>query len=207
MLDAFEAANDVLYGAVSGIAEVIKCPGLVNVDFADVRTVMSEMGMAMMGSHLASGEDRAKRAAEGAVASPLLEGVDLHGARGVLVNITASLSLKMKEVHEVMATIRKFTAEDATIIVGTVIDEDLDEEFRVTIVATGIGGNSNEVKAMPRVVRRTGTDDAVAEVIREDDEKTPAVVRRRGRQVVVEALKKDGVEDLDIPAFLRRSAD
>jgi cell division protein FtsZ len=207
MLDAFEAANDVLYGAVSGIAEVIKCPGLVNVDFADVRTVMSEMGMAMMGSHQAFGEDRAKRAAEGAVASPLLEGVDLHGARGVLVNITASLSLKMKEVHEVMATIRKFTAEDATIIVGTVIDEDLDEDFRVTIVATGIGGNSNEVKAMPRVVRRTGTDDAVAEVIREDDDKTPAVVRRRGRQVVIEALKKDGVEDLDIPAFLRRSAD
>ena len=141
MLDACEAANDVLYGAVSGIAEVIKCPGLVNVDFADVRTVMSEMGMAMMGSHLASGDDRAKRAAEGAVASPLLEGVDLHGARGVLVNITASLSLKMKEVHEVMATIRKFTAEDATIIVGTVIDEDLKNDFRVTIVATGIGGS------------------------------------------------------------------
>jgi cell division protein FtsZ len=206
MLDAFEAANDVLYGAVSGIAEVIKCPGLVNVDFADVRTVMSEMGMAMMGSHLASGDDRAKRAAEGAVASPLLEGVDLHGARGVLVNITASLSLKMKEVHEVMSTIRKFTAEDATIIVGTVIDEDLNNDFRVTIVATGIGGSENAVKAVPMSVVRTGTDDAVADVIGEDSE-TPAVVRRRGREAAVNALKQTGVEDLDIPAFLRRQAD
>jgi cell division protein FtsZ len=206
MLDAFEAANDVLYGAVSGIAEVIKCPGLVNVDFADVRTVMSEMGMAMMGSHLASGDDRAKRAAEGAVASPLLEGVDLHGARGVLVNITASLSLKMKEVHEVMATIRKFTAEDATIIVGTVIDEDLNNDFRVTIVATGIGENGNVAKAVPMSVVRTGTDDAVADVMGEDAA-TPAVVRRRGREAAVNALKQTGVEDLDIPAFLRRQAD
>jgi cell division protein FtsZ len=206
MLDAFEAANDVLFGAVSGIAEVIKCPGLVNVDFADVRTVMSEMGMAMMGSHLASGDDRAKRAAEGAVASPLLEGVDLHGARGVLVNITASLSLKMKEVHEVMATIRKFTAEDATIIVGTVIDEDLNNDFRVTIVATGIGENGNVAKAVPMSVVRTGTDDAVADVMSEDAE-TPAVVRRRGREAAVNALKQTGVEDLDIPAFLRRQAD
>ena len=149
MLDAFEAANDVLYGAVSGIAEVIKCPGLVNVDFADVKTVMSEMGMAMMGSHMASGDDRAKRSAEGAVASPLLEGVDLNGARGVLVNITSSLNLKMKEVHDVMATIRKFTAEDATIIVGTVIDEELDNDLRVTIVATGIGGGESRTEVVP----------------------------------------------------------
>jgi cell division protein FtsZ len=205
MLDAFKAANDVLLGAVSGIAEVIKCPGLVNVDFADVRTVMSEMGMAMMGSNLASGEDRARKAAEGAVASPLLEGVDLHGARGVLVNITSGLNLKMKEVHEVMETIRNFTAEDATVIVGTVIDEGLEDQVRVTIVATGIGSNVRR-SAQPLSVLRTGTDDAVSEAA-SDSENVPAVIRRRGRQGTLDALKRDGVEDLDIPAFLRRQAD
>ena len=205
MLDAFKAANDVLLGAVSGIAEVIKCPGLVNVDFADVRTVMSEMGMAMMGSNVASGEDRARKAAEGAVASPLLEGVDLHGARGVLVNITSGLNLKMKEVHEVMETIRNFTAEDATVIVGTVIDEGLEDQVRVTIVATGIGSNVRR-SAQPLSVLRTGTDDAVSEVA-SDSENVPAVIRRRGRQGTLDALKRDGVEDLDIPAFLRRQAD
>ncbi len=205
MLDAFKAANDVLLGAVSGIAEVIKCPGLVNVDFADVRTVMSEMGMAMMGSNVASGEDRARKAAEGAVASPLLEGVDLHGARGVLVNITSGLNLKMKEVHEVMETIRNFTAEDATVIVGTVIDEGLEDQVRVTIVATGIGSNVRR-SAQPLSVLRTGTDDAVSEAA-SDSENVPAVIRRRGRQGTLDALKRDGVEDLDIPAFLRRQAD
>lgn len=205
MLDAFKAANDVLLGAVSGIAEVIKCPGLVNVDFADVRTVMSEMGMAMMGSNVASGEDRARKAAEGAVASPLLEGVDLHGARGVLVNITSGLNLKMKEVHEVMETIRNFTAEDATVIVGTVIDEGLEDQVRVTIVATGIGSNVRR-STQPLSVLRTGADDAVSEVA-SDSENVPAVIRRRGRQGTLDALKRDGVEDLDIPAFLRRQAD
>ena len=134
MLDAFKAANNVLYGAVAGIAEVINCPGLVNVDFADVRTVMSEMGMAMMGSAIASGAERARIAAEQAVASPLLEDVNLSGARGVLVNITASLGLKMKEVHDVMNTIKKFVAEDATVIVGTVIDEAMADSLRVTMV-------------------------------------------------------------------------
>jgi len=205
MLDAFKAANDVLLGAVSGIAEVIKCPGLVNVDFADVRTVMSEMGMAMMGSNVASGEDRARKAAEGAVASPLLEGVDLHGARGVLVNITSGLNLKMKEVHEVMETIRNFTAEDATVIVGTVIDEGLEDRVRVTIVATGIGSNTRR-STQPLSVLRTGTDDAISEVA-SDSENVPAVIRRRGRQSTLDALKRDGLEDLDIPAFLRRQAD
>ena len=132
MLDAFKAANNVLYGAVAGIAEVINCPGLVNVDFADVRTVMSEMGMAMMGSAMASGAERARIAAEQAVASPLLEDVNLSGARGVLVNITANLSLKMKEVHDVMNTIKDFVAEDATVIVGTVIDDAIGDSLRVT---------------------------------------------------------------------------
>jgi cell division protein FtsZ len=166
---------------------------------------MSEMGMAMMGSNVASGEDRARKAAEGAVASPLLEGVDLHGARGVLVNITSGLNLKMKEVHEVMETIRNFTAEDATVIVGTVIDEGLEDQVRVTIVATGIGSNVRR-STQPLSVLRTGTDDAVSEVA-SDSENVPAVIRRRGRQGTLDALKRDGVEDLDIPAFLRRQAD
>ncbi|PZP54209.1 MAG: cell division protein FtsZ, partial [Azospira oryzae] len=157
MLDAFKAANSVLHGAVAGIAEVINCPGLVNVDFADVRTVMSEMGMAMMGSAYASGVDRARLAAEQAVASPLLEDVNLSGARGVLVNITASMNLKMKEVHDVMNTIRDFTAEDATVIVGTVIDESMEDKLRVTIVATGLWSPAR-AQQKPLSVVKTGTD-------------------------------------------------
>src|SRR5579871_4612533 len=129
MKDAFKAADDVLHNAVAGIAEIINCPGLVNVDFEDVRTVMSEMGMAMMGSAFASGVDRARLAAEQAVASPLLEGVNLSGARGVLVNITASESLKMREVNEVMNTVRGFAADDATIIFGAVYDESMGENL------------------------------------------------------------------------------
>ena len=139
-IDAFKAANDVLHNAVSGIAEIINCPGLVNVDFADVRTVMSEMGMAMMGSAVATGPDRAVLAAEQAVASPLLENVNLANARGVLVNITASHSFKMKEYNDVMHTIRSFTAEDATVIIGNVFDESMGDGLRVTMVATGLNG-------------------------------------------------------------------
>ncbi|MDP2783162.1 MAG: cell division protein FtsZ, partial [Sulfurimicrobium sp.] len=158
--DAFKAANDVLHGAVSGIAEVINCPGLVNVDFADVKTVMSENGMAMMGSATASGVDRARLAAERAVASPLLEDIDLKGARGVLVNITASMSLKMKEYYEVMETIKDFTAEDATVIVGTVIDENMGDTLRVTMVATGLGGVVSRQQNKPQLVVRNGTDNS-----------------------------------------------
>jgi cell division protein FtsZ len=206
MLDAFKAANTVLHGAVAGIAEVIKCPGLVNVDFADVRTVMSEMGMAMMGSAVANGLDRAHLAAEQAVASPLLEDVNLAGARGVLVNITASNSLKMKEVHEVMNTIKSFTAEDATVIVGTVIDETMDDRLRVTMVATGLGGAVNRPQQKPLSVVKTGTDGAPLEVNYGDLE-APAVMRRRSRDAAVEAMKQSGVDMLDIPAFLRKQAD
>jgi cell division protein FtsZ len=206
MLDAFKAANTVLHGAVAGIAEVIKCPGLVNVDFADVRTVMSEMGMAMMGSAVAAGLDRAHLAAEQAVASPLLEDVNLAGARGVLVNITASNSLKMKEVHEVMNTIKGFTAEDATVIVGTVIDEDMEDKLRVTMVATGLGGAVNRHQQKPLSVVKTGTDSSPLEVNYGDLE-TPAVMRRRSRDAAVEAMKQSGVDMLDIPAFLRKQAD
>mgnify|MGYP000001377013 CR=1 FL=1 len=206
MLDAFKAANTVLHGAVAGIAEVIKCPGLVNVDFADVRTVMSEMGMAMMGSAVASGVDRAHLAAEQAVASPLLEDVNLAGARGVLVNITASNSLKMKEVHEVMNTIKGFTAEDATVIVGTVIDETMENRLRVTMVATGLGGAVNRHQQKPLSVVKTGTDFMPLEVNYGDLE-APAVMRRRSRDAAVEAMRQSGVDMLDIPAFLRKQAD
>ncbi len=210
--DAYKAANDVLLGAVGGIAEIINVPGGVNVDFADVKTVMSEMGVAMMGSAIASGLDRARSAAEQAVSSPLLEGVDLSGARGVLVNITASKSLKLKEVHEVMNTIREFTAEDATVIFGSVMDDTMADNLRVTIVATGLGGGV-KINRQPEktftVVQRTGTDDAVghSEVDYHDLDQ-PAVYRnRRSTSSTVEAMRQSGVELLDIPAFLRKQAD
>ncbi|MCP5243391.1 cell division protein FtsZ [Nitrosomonas sp.] len=205
MLDAFRAANDVLYGAVAGIAEVINCPGLVNVDFADVKTVMSEMGMAMMGSAFSTGVDRARIAAEQAVASPLLEDISLAGARGVLVNITANSSLKMREVHEVMGTIKELTAEDATIIIGTVIDENMNEDLRVTMVATGLGNVHNQGKKPLSVVHsRTGTDDREGFMTSDD----PAVLRTgRRSDATVAAMRQSGVDPMDIPAFLRRQAD
>ncbi|MEE8288032.1 MAG: cell division protein FtsZ [Nitrosomonadaceae bacterium] len=210
MLDAFKAANNVLYGAVAGIAEVINCPGLVNVDFADVKTVMSEAGMAMMGSAFSTGIDRARLSAEQAVASPLLEDVNLSGARGVLVNITASSGLKMREVHEVMNTIKDFTAEDATVIIGTVIEEDMQNDLRVTVVATGLGGliNSAEPRPLSVIHTRTGTDDAMsADAVNWRELDIPAVSRTNRRDATVEAMKQSGVEALDIPAFLRKQAD
>jgi cell division protein FtsZ len=206
MLDAFKAANDVLYGAVAGIAEVINCPGLVNVDFADVKTVMSEMGMAMMGSAIAAGVDRARVAAERAVSSPLLEDISLSGARGILVNITASSSLKMREVHEVMNAIKGLTAEDATIIVGTVIDENMTEDLRVTMVATGLGNLASQGQNTPLTVihSRTGTDDRDSMYSTEE----PAVMRTSRRSnATVAAMRQSGVDPMDIPAFLRRQAD
>jgi cell division protein FtsZ len=206
MLDAFKAANDVLHGAVAGIAEVINCPGLVNVDFADVKTVMSEMGMAMMGSATSSGVDRARIAAEQAVASPLLEDVTLSGARGVLVNITASSQLKMREVTEVMHTIKELAAEDATVIIGTVIDENLQDELRVTMVATGLGSARGQIKSKPLTVihTRTGTDDRTMAM--QTDE--PAVMRTgRRSDATVAAMRQSGIDPMDIPAFLRRQAD
>ena len=211
MLDAFKAANNVLYGAVAGIAEVINCPGLVNVDFADVKTVMSEMGMAMMGSAFASGIDRARAAAEQAVASPLLEDVNLTGARGVLVNITASSGMKMREVHEVMSTIKNFIAEDATVIIGTVIDENMQDDLRVTMVATGLGGVVNRMQPKPLSVihTRTGTDNTMfTDAINWKELDAPAAIRtNRRRDATVEAMKQSGVDMLDIPAFLRKQAD
>jgi cell division protein FtsZ len=212
MLDAFAAANDVLYGAVSGIAEVINNPGLVNVDFADVRTVMSEVGMAMMGSAMADGETRARDAAQAAVRSPLLEEVNLAGARGVLVNITASATLKMKEYHEVMNTIKEFTAEDAMVIVGTVLDEAMEDRLRVTMIATGLGGAVVATRKPPKlevletVVARTGTDNVGMRVETIDYDKLdqPAVVRR-GRHAV--SAPAPAFDPSEIPAFLRKQAD
>lgn len=207
MLDAFKAANSVLHGAVAGIAEVINCPGLVNVDFADVRTVMSEMGMAMMGSAVAAGPHRSTQAAEQAVASPLLEDVNLAGARGVLVNITADAGLKMKEVHDVMNTIKAFTAEDATVIVGTVIDPGMMDQLRVTMVATGLGQPLGRAQPKPLTVVKTGTDSGPIEMVDYAQLETPAVIRRRNRESTIEAMRQSGVDLLDIPAFLRRQAD
>ncbi|MHB1214001.1 MAG: cell division protein FtsZ [Thiobacillus sp.] len=204
MLDAFKAANEVLHGAVGGIAEVINCPGLVNVDFADVRTVMSEMGMAMMGSAQASGENRARVAAEQAVASPLLEDINLAGARGVLVNITASSTVKMREIHEVMNTIKEFTAEEATVIVGQVLDDSMEDALRVTMVATGLGSPAARLQqTKPMQIIRTGTDDAPMMV--SGDEVPNVMTSRRSR--TIQAMSDSGIDTLDIPAFLRRQAD
>ncbi len=205
MLDAFKAANEVLHGAVGGIAEVINCPGLVNVDFADVRTVMSEMGMAMMGSSQASGENRARIAAEQAVASPLLEDVNLAGARGVLVNITAASTVKMKEIHEVMNTIKSFTAEEATVIVGQVLDDSMEDALRVTMVATGLGNPVARQNQKPMQIIRTGTDDAPMMVNGHSEELPSVMTSRRSR--TIQAMTDSGIDTLDIPAFLRRQAD
>ena len=198
--------------AVTGIAEVINNPGLVNVDFADVRTVMSEVGMAMMGSAMADGETRARDAAQAAVRSPLLEEVNLAGARGVLVNITASATLKMKEYHEVMNTIKEFTAEDAMVIVGTVLDEAMEDRLRVTMIATGLGGAVVATRKPPKlevletVVDRTGTDNVGMRVETIDYDKLdqPAVVRR-GRHAV--SAPAPAFDPSEIPAFLRKQAD
>ena len=215
MDEAFKAADNVLRNAVGGIAEIINFPGLVNVDFEDVRTVMGEMGMAMMGSANASGVDRARIAAEQAVASPLLEGINLSGAKGVLVNITSTRGLKMKEVNEVMNTVREFAAEDAHIIFGAVYDESMGEEIRVTVVATGLGQaqakrQTFEVINTP-VMQATGTDGGYAHnnsagIDYNQLDAQPAVVRR-GRSATVEALANSGVDRYDIPAFLRKQAD
>ena len=210
-LEAFRAANDVLHNAVSGIAEIINCPGLVNVDFADVRTVMSEMGMAMMGSAEASGPERAKIAAEQAVASPLLEDVNLANARGVLVNITASASFKMKEYYDVMNTIKAFTADDATVIVGNVMDESMGDKLRVTMVATGLNGAVARRQAKPELrvmtTLMTGTNSQPVFVDSSMEDEAPAVFSQNNRRAQVEAMKMSGVDEYDIPAFLRKQAD
>ncbi len=207
--EAFKAANDVLHGAVAGIAEIISSPGMINVDFADVRTVMGEMGMAMMGSAKAGGPDRARAAAEQAIACPLLEDVNISDARGVLINISASrATFQLQEMYDVMETIKAFAAESATVIVGTVYDENLEDNLRVTIVATGLGKPLSRQQARPLsvVAQKTGTDNVPLEVDYNELDQ-PAVIRRRNRDATIEAMRQQGVEMLDIPAFLRKQAD
>ena len=219
MLEAFQAADNVLRNAVGGIAEIINVPGLVNVDFEDVRTVMGEMGKAMMGSAVAAGVDRARVAAEEAVASPLLEGIELSGARGVLVNITASTTLGLKEYKEVMNTIRQYTAPEATVICGAVFDESMEDQLRVTVVATGLGGVVVREAVKPRmtvvetVVLRTGTDNlpvydsGVGQVQIDLSSVTSSARGSTPRNAQADAMAASGVDKYDIPAFLRRQSD
>lgn len=198
LLDAFGKANEVLQGAVQGIAELITRSGLINVDFADVRTVMSEMGMAMMGSALASGENRATEAAMAAVSSPLLEDVNISGARGILVNVTAGPDMSIGEFEEVGNTVKDFASDDATVVMGTVIDPEMNGEVRVTLVATGLGNEQRQQQKPYRVVRTgTGTTDY-------EELDTPTVIRKRRDDT---DISDDSVEYLDIPAFLRKQAD
>jgi cell division protein FtsZ len=201
LLDAFKAANDVLLGAVQGIAELIIRPGLINVDFADVRTVMSEMGMAMMGSGAASGEDRAQVASEAAVASPLLEDVNLAGARGILVNVTAGLDLSIGEFNEVGKTIKRFTSEDATVVVGTVIDPELCNELRVTVVATGLGGPVKREEPPGQLLHRKANGE-----IDYGQLEQPTVMRRQAVNERQVKLPEADLDYRDIPTFLRRQA-
>ena len=212
LLDAFRSANDVLYGAVQGIAELITRPGLINVDFADVRTVMKEMGMAMMGTGRGSGTDRARLAAEAAIHSPLLEDINISGARGILVNITAGLDVKMGEIEDVGNMVREFASDNATVIIGSVLDPDVTDELRVTVVATGLGRDEAPAQAAagqqgpalravpeqpePRVMPATGVDYGPYD--------KPTKIRLDEIRA-----KNQGTDPkyLDIPAFLRRQAD
>ncbi|RKT43463.1 cell division protein FtsZ [Thiocapsa rosea] len=213
LLGAFSAANDVLLHATQGIAELITRPGLINVDFADVKTVMSEMGVAMMGTGAARGEHRAREAAEAAIRSPLLEDIDLAGAKGILVNITAGLSLTIGEFDEVGNTVRDFADDDATVVVGTVIDPTLDDELRVTVVATGLG--ERRVMLKRQVAQETAAMHLVSSVGGNEsapnynDLGRPAIYRRGGGAgaAVAEAVVENDLDYLDIPAFLRRQAD
>jgi len=223
LLDAFRSANEVLQGAVQGIAELITRPGLINVDFADVRTVMSEMGMAMMGTGRGTGEDRARDAAEAAISSPLLEDINLEGANGILVNVTAGMDLSIGEFDEVGMVVKDRASDDATVVIGTVIDPSMEGEVRVTVVATGLGGavqqrqpTQQESDRRTRTQRVRPVPDAAKPVNYNDLEAPPVVRRRVSEDEHLEAPKRAvgqsfdypaDTEMLDIPAFLRRQAD
>ncbi len=196
LLNAFKAANNVLLGAVQGIANLITMPGLINVDFADVRTVMSETGMAMMGTGVSSGEQRASEAAEAAISSPLLEDVDLTGAGGVLVNITAGLNMSIGEFEEVGNVIKSFTSENATVVVGTVIDPTMTDDLRVTVVVTGLGlhNKNKEIHAQKAAITENIKRDGTIDYHKLEK---PTVMRNQSQD-------KDDIDYLDIPAFLRR---
>jgi len=228
LLDAFGAANDVLLGAVQGIADLIIRPGMINVDFADVRTVMSEMGQAMMGTGSASGENRAREAAEKAIGSPLLEDVDLQGARGILVNVTAGVDLSLGEFSEVGQVVEEFASDNATVVVGTVIDPSIEDELKVTVVATGLGVKEAPQQEVPKkVVDNTVAEQKVAAVggagvatvaqprqsaVDPADLDVPSYIRKEqaAQQQAApraESAKGKDMDYLDIPAFLRRQAD
>ncbi|WP_426112082.1 cell division protein FtsZ [Massilia sp. PWRC2] len=234
MIDWMKHADDVLNNAVAGIAEIINVPGHINVDFNDVKTIMGEQGKAMMGTATASGVDRARIAAEQAVASPLLDGIDLSGARGVLVNVTASRGLKGKEIKEVMAAVRAFAAPDASIAQGIAYDDAMGDDIRVTVVATGLGKAKKAMQLVQQPMLRTGTHGglgglhnapmmasnsglsassgvtmgaASAGHAAVDGMKQPAVWRREQASEQVQAMQRNGVETYDIPAFLRKQAD
>ena len=213
LLSAFKAANDVLLGAVQGIADLITRPGLINVDFADVRTVMSEMGMAMMGTGAARGDDRAVAAAEAAINNPLLEDVNLSGACGILVNVTAGPNLTMREFNEIGDVVHQFASEDATVVIGTALDPELQDDVRVTVVATGLNRGAIRQSARreepvavqrPRIVARTGTDNMPLDYL----QATPALRAGSEPQPSKKApVAEPQIDYLDIPAFLRRQAD
>ncbi|MEL0092607.1 MAG: cell division protein FtsZ [Pseudomonadales bacterium] len=205
LLQAFSTVDDVLLGAVQGIADLIIRPGMINVDFADVRTVMSEMGMAMMGSGLARGENRAIEAAEAAVRSPLLEDIDISGARGLLVNIAAGLDITLTEFSQVGATVEDFASENATVVIGTVIDPEMGDEMRVTVVATGLGLDEDKKTAeLQTELRKRLAGDGVPDYGVLDK---PTVIRNRAMTQGKSELKQQDLDYLDIPAFLRRQAD
>jgi cell division protein FtsZ len=230
MIDWMKHADDVLNNAVAGIAEIINVPGHINVDFNDVKTIMGEQGKAMMGTATASGVDRARIAAEQAVASPLLDGIDLSGARGVLVNVTASRGLKGKEIKEVMAAVRAFAAPDASIAQGIAYDDNMGDDIRVTVVATGLGKGKKTMQLVQQPMLRTGTHNAPLMASGaglhasagltmgatsvgghaggiDAGMKQPAVWRREQASEQVQAMQRNGVETYDIPAFLRKQAD
>jgi cell division protein FtsZ len=223
MIEWLGHADNVLNNAVAGIAEIINVPGHINVDFNDVKTIMGEQGKAMMGTATASGVDRARIAAEQAIASPLLDGIDLSGARGVLVNVTASRGLKGKEIKEVMSAVRAFAAPDASIAQGIAYDDNMGDEIRVTVVATGLGRGKKNIQLVQTPMLRTGTSDepmmmaspvasttagkATTSVSAGFDSLTKPAVWRHSATEQVRALEKNGMETYDIPAFLRKQAD
>jgi cell division protein FtsZ len=227
MIDWMKHADDVLNNAVAGIAEIINVPGHINVDFNDVKTIMGEQGKAMLGTATANGVDRARIAAQQAVASPLLDGIDLSGAKGVLVNVTASRGLKGKEIKEVMAAVRAFAAPDASIAQGIAYDDAMGDDIRVTVVATGLGKNKKAMHVVQTPMLRTGTHNAPLMAsgaglhasagvtmgatstshAHMDGMKQPAVWRREQASEQVQAMQRNGVETYDIPAFLRKQAD
>jgi len=204
LLEVFEKANDVLRGAVQGIAELITCPGLINVDFADVRTVMSEMGMAMMGTGSATGDNRAKEAAQAAISSPLLEDINISGAQGILVNVTAGLDLAIGELDDVGTAITELASSDANVVVGTVIDSNMtDGELRVTMVATGLG-KDKILSDMPLAAIQPESN---GEVDYKKLERPTAIRKKIVGDSVEVPQDKDSMDYLEIPAFLRRQAD